>query len=397
MPFSFQGKRMMLTFPTHLNPTTVVEALAKLCPKSSAPKLKILHETGASGYEHTHVVVLLSKRVKLASDKKWTAFRETLGNFDLKPISSDEHFANALGYNKSKKKKKTTENSKIVLDTIGEWVADKPHHIQCIEFIQQVECWKDVLTDHEFSEYISKKMTWAREVYMHARMRKSYAFPLGKAYDWQQTFLDLFQQAPDDRTIHWVYDKRGGNGKSALTNYLLSNHNAFLVDSGKLSDIAYAYDNQPIVVFDLSRDTEDYCPYRAMEGFKNGRFFSPKYMSCLKTFTPPHVVVFTNWRPDFEKLSEDRWDYMVLDDKKLSSNPTIKKAHGVPPSVKAPPEKKRISPTSCAGVAPAVPTAAHTISGPRSPQGEREPLPEIVQPVRASVCHHNRGEKKDAA
>lgn len=348
--FSFQGTRAMFTHPGHLAPAKIKQALRALVPKSCEVKLKILHEVGKSDYEHTHTVMMLSKRVKLGSQKKWGKFRESLGHFDLKPISTDDHFKNALGYSESSLKGKTAETSKVVLDEIGEWEAELPFHIKCINFLQGVKSWSEVLVNPEFSEYISGKLNWAREVYMHARMRSNFEFPSGSAYDWQQTWIDFLKTPADNRTVHWVYDHKGGNGKSDLTNYLLSHNNAFLVDCGKIADIAYAYDNQPIVVFDLARDTEDYCPYRAMEAFKNGRFFSPKYNSCLKTFTPPHVVVFANYMPDMSKLSEDRWDIIRLDNKVMSSEPyrrpAPKKLTGCPLSVKAPPEKKRISPPS---------------------------------------------------
>jgi len=333
----------MFTIPGHLAPECFVEAFDTLLPKSASATYKILHEIGKSDYEHTHAVCLLSKRVKLGSAKKWEKFRKALGSFDLKPISTDEHFVNSLCYNKSKAKAKTDETSKVVLDTIGDWEPEIPYHLLCVKFIQESSCWKQVLTDPVHSEYISGKLNWAREVYMHARCRAMFEFPSGRAYDWQQTLIDFFEPEADNRTVHWVYDHKGGNGKSDLTNWLLAHKNAFLVDNGKLADIAYAYDNQPIVVFDLARDTEDYCPYRAMEAFKNGRMFSSKYTSCLKQFKPPHVIVFANYRPDTSKLSEDRWDIIELDNQKLSHAPISKKLTGCPPSIKAPPEKKRIS------------------------------------------------------
>lgn len=333
----------MLTIPGHILPQVVEDALTQLLPKNMDFDYKVLHELGKDDYKHTHVVVLLYKRCKLTSTKKWSEFRSDLPGYNLKPISTDEHFMNAICYDKSIKKCKTPENSVVAYDSIGDWEAEIPFHILCIEFIQKSSKWKDLLVNPEFSKYISSRLNWAREVYMHARVAHLFDFPSGKAFPWQETFIDFFDTAPDNRTIHWVFDRIGGNGKSDLTNWLLSHKEAFLVDSGKLSDIAYAYDNQPIVIFDLARDTEDYCPYRAMEAFKNGRFFSPKYTSCLKVFKPPHVVVFANYEADLSKLSFDRWDCISLDDFKISSNPisTVaerKKLKGSPHNVKGPPE-----------------------------------------------------------
>lgn len=352
MTFRFQGRRAILTFPEHLGKETVIQAFGDLLPTRAQHNLRILHEKGKSGYIHTHVILLVDRRVKLASQKKWERFRKCLGNFDLKTISTDTHFERCLSYHKSTVKNKSEETSTVIYDTIGDWTPEVPYHRRVIEFLQNAQNWASVLVDPEFSEYISGKLSWAHEVYTHARMRTNFQFPSGKAWDWQQSVIDFVRTPTDNRTIHWVYDPRGGNGKSDLTNYLLANEGAFLVDCGKAADIAYAYDNQPIVVFDLARDTEDYCPYRTMEAFKNGRFFSPKYKSCLKTFDPPHVIVFANYMPKIESLSLDRWNITRLDDFQLRNpirlmprkKPQKKRLKGCPDSIKTPPEKKRTPP-----------------------------------------------------
>lgn len=348
MPFIFQGTRLMVTIAkTHLAPDIFRNAFTDLLPKNMTFKCRILHEVGKTDYIHTHVVILLKSRVKLASEKKWKTFRKTVGDFDIKNISTDEHFKNCLSYDTSKKKNE--ENSKVVFDDIGKWEPDLPYHIKCIRFLQTVPRWKDALIDITYSAYIAKNLNWSREVYMVARMQDNFEFPPTGAFEWQQHIIEFVTRPADNRTVHWVYDEDGGNGKSDLSNYLISHNNAFLVDSGKSSDIAFAYDNQPIVIFDLSRDTQEYCPYRVMEAFKNGRIFSPKYHSILKTFKPPHVIVFANYMPDcsninpdacMPKLSADRWDLIELDDFKLSKNFSL----GVPISIKEPPENLRILP-----------------------------------------------------
>lgn len=341
MCFSFQGQRFLLTLPDYVPAAKCKASLAELIPKPI--KLKILHEIGESGYQHTHIVVLIQSRVKLASKKKWNTFRETIGDYNLKPISTDEHFLNALKYETSEVKKKTDATSKVVLDEIGEWEPQIPYHVECIRFIQQCESWNVVITDHTYSEYICTKLNWAREVYQHSR-NASFEFPSGEPYTWQQKVIEFLTQKPDNRTVHWFTDYLGGSGKSDLSNWLIAHRNAFLCDSGGQKDIAFAYDNQPIVIFDLSRDMEDYCPYRVMEAFKNGRMFSAKYQSCLKTFKPPHVIVFANFPPKKEKLSMDRWNIIQLEDGETDTPmlSTRKTAHGVSNNTKRPPENKRI-------------------------------------------------------
>lgn len=345
--FTFRGTRATFTFPNHIYPEKFEIAFAKLLPKSVSIKMKILHEIGKSDYKHTHVVFLLSKRVKLTSAKKWRQFVADTGKFDSKPISTDLHFQNAIKYDESTAKSKTKENSWVVFDTIGKWSPQIPFHEQVLKFLSEAQSWSEVLTSKKYSEYLATKLKWAHQVYQYYRNQIPFEFKSGKPFEWQAQIIDFLKKpCTDDRTVHWIYDDIGGNGKSQLTNYLLANHKAFLVNAGKTTDIAHAYDNEPIVIFDLPRDTEEYCPYRAIEGFKDGRFFSPKYDSCMKRFIPPHVIVFANYRPIVKgKLSEDRWDIITLEDRELEHNLTTheerkKKSMGCPNSIKTPPGKK---------------------------------------------------------
>ena len=76
----------------------------------------------------------------------------------------------------------------------------------------------------------------------------------------------------------------------------------------KRTDIKYAYTGQKVVIFDLTRSQEDHFNYEVMESLKNGIFFSSKYESKMKIYPSPHVIVFSNWAPQLNKMSPDRWD-----------------------------------------------------------------------------------------
>lgn len=129
--------------------------------------------------------------------------------------------------------------------------------------------------------------------------------------DWQKEALDkLLTQ--DNRKVLWVVDPVGNNGKSYLSKWLCAMHKAFYVAGGKTADIAYAYKMEPIVVCDLARQKREVFNYAILEGFKNGIIFSSKYESACKKFRPAKVIVFSNWEPDMEKLSADRWEIMRL-------------------------------------------------------------------------------------
>lgn len=124
---------------------------------------------------------------------------------------------------------------------------------------------------------------------------------------WQAKVLKMLEAAPDNRSIIWVYETRGNVGKSRLAHNLCCEHNAIELH-GKVADMAYGYNDAPIVIFDLARTQEDCYKhvYAFAEKLKNGRFFSPKYESGMRLFAPPHVIFFANFAAPRDAWSEDR-------------------------------------------------------------------------------------------
>lgn len=131
---------------------------------------------------------------------------------------------------------------------------------------------------------------------------------------WQRDVIELIQTDPDPRRVHWFYDEAGNTGKSYLATYVLAKYESYLCTGGKVADIQYSYRREPIVLLDLSR-TKAECMdhlYEMIERWKDGSFLSIKYETQLKMFDSPHVLVFSNFRPDISKLSIDRWDICYI-------------------------------------------------------------------------------------
>jgi len=129
---------------------------------------------------------------------------------------------------------------------------------------------------------------------------------------WQIDILKLIEGIPHDRTINWFYDLVGGKGKTCLSKYLVVKRNACVV-GGKSHDIKYGimkykddngfYPN--IVIFDIARSC-NLVSYQAIEEVKNGLFYSGKYEGRQAVFNSPHVIIFSNCEPNYDKLSADR-------------------------------------------------------------------------------------------
>lgn len=115
----------------------------------------------------------------------------------------------------------------------------------------------------------------------------------------------------NERQITWVYDPIGNTGKTWLSKFLVG-QGGIRFTNGKNTDISYAYNGEDICVFDFSRSLEDRINYDIIEQLKNGMVFSNKYESKCKMFKPPKILCLSNFYPNLEKLSKDRWDIVDL-------------------------------------------------------------------------------------
>jgi hypothetical protein len=127
-------------------------------------------------------------------------------------------------------------------------------------------------------------------------------------YPWQVQIEKLIQKKPDGRSIFWFWESEGNVGKTAFTKYLCFHYGAISV-SGKGADILYvtAENNRDIYIFTYSRSVEEYVSYDSMEKVKDGLYMSGKYESKCIIRNCPHIIVFSNFPPSYEKLSKDRW------------------------------------------------------------------------------------------
>lgn len=145
-----------------------------------------------------------------------------------------------------------------------------------------------------------------------------YVFKLNTLFDWQMDIINLIEKPSDDRTINWFWSNEGGIGKSCFIKHCCSVYNIILCSRGKYNDITnliYKSDmnKNNIVIFDLPRNNGNSISYDSLESIKNGMIVNMKYETGFKIFMPPKVLVFANSPPDIDRLSEDRWNIVNLD------------------------------------------------------------------------------------
>nr|CAI59920.1 replication-associated protein [Tomato yellow leaf curl China alphasatellite]CAI59921.1 replication-associated protein [Tomato yellow leaf curl China alphasatellite] len=126
---------------------------------------------------------------------------------------------------------------------------------------------------------------------------------------WQLRLRTLLDRAPDDRTIFWVYGPTGGEGKSTFARDLYRTGSWFYTRGGSGDNVSYQYigclGNN--IVFDIPRDKKDYLQYSLIEMFKDRLIVSNKYEPLMAPLVNCiHVVVMSNFLPDFDKISSDR-------------------------------------------------------------------------------------------
>ncbi len=125
--------------------------------------------------------------------------------------------------------------------------------------------------------------------------------------DWQVEIETFLQMPASDRIVHWYYDTTGNAGKSTFAKYLTKEYKALYLETTAKERVLYAYNNEPLVVFDIARADATQINYGTFETLKNGIGFNTMYHPQMLVFATPHVVVFSNVAPDLTKLSQDRW------------------------------------------------------------------------------------------
>ncbi len=182
-------------------------------------------------------------------------------------------------------------------------------------FNKNIRWFKANGTDEHNYIYCSKENDFVQN------MKKILKDPLKgkKLFPFQEKILNLLKTTPNDRTVHWYWDDKGGCGKTSLVKHVCMNSKALMV-SGKANDVKFAiskwFENEidlDVVFFNLVRSVEDYVSYDAIESVKDGIFFSGKYESGQTIFDSPHCIVFANFPPDVKKLSYDRWNIIKIE------------------------------------------------------------------------------------
>lgn len=184
---------------------------------------------------------------------------------------------------------------------------------------------REEIQEHYFGDWV--RYGKAINGYMNeVQHRKAIAKQLVKSNNivlraWQQYVVDLLD-AQDDRKVIWVVDEVGSAGKTELAKWLKVKRDAVVFGNDRLIDMTYKYDYQDYIVFHFVRADAFDVPYKLIEDFKDCCVFSSKYECVDKMVEKTHVLIMSNFHPQIEKLSQDRWHIIELFDSTRNNSTT---------------------------------------------------------------------------
>lgn len=143
-------------------------------------------------------------------------------------------------------------------------------------------------------------------------------------YDWQKEICEKLNEKPDDRTINWIWESKGGIGKTTFQKYVFQNFKNVCILSGKGSDMKHGIvsfmekhgETPDIVLINIPRSSSGFVSWTGIEEIKDMFFYSGKYEGGQVCGMPPHVYVFANTGPPEETFSSDRLNVMDLNEEK---------------------------------------------------------------------------------
>jgi Putative viral replication protein len=170
---------------------------------------------------------------------------------------------------------------------------------------------KEIREKH--SAVYAKYKAWVMEyVIDNAPKIPTVDYPL---HEWQQELLTKLESPPDDRTVQFIVDQTGNNGKSWFAHWYASKHkDCQVMCPGRKIDMSYILRTDiRVLMIDAPRSKQgEFLEYDFLENVKDGFVFSSKYESSIKTLANVHLVILMNEPPDLTKLSYDRYDITYL-------------------------------------------------------------------------------------
>lgn len=308
--FRLTARRVLLTYKTQIDKTLLKDLFENVRPLKF---FRAAHEKSdkINAYEHTHVLVEFAQRPDIKNCRVFDVVTEeekeaSVIHPNIEILRTIQHWRNAMKYiAKQDPANADLLNEKSVCEKIWEQSSLQDALASCANNLSEV------------NGVIS---AW------RCKPDEQYETPHFEFLPWENEVIKYLDSAVD-RTIMWIYDKKGGIGKSTFGAWLADHRDALL-----LTQFGGGYHSATVIqsarntgwtgdiaVIDLPRQCADKAIYEPIEMIKNGRMTALKYQGQSMAWKPGHVVVFANFLPYRGQWSDDR--YLVLQVKQREATP----------------------------------------------------------------------------
>lgn len=320
------NKRLLLTYKTHINKEEMKEFITSLAVtrvKKNPVAIEIAHETGKTGgvdYPHTHVAVdfgdLFNNKSKNAMRTfDWETDEGSIIHPNIRVISTNVHWKAVMRY----LSKEDPDNSHLI--GFGQ---DKELNIdEVLESKTDIEAIKNAATKWSDVNGILATRR-ARSGIKRIGGRRGRTIVKRDEQAWWQLVFDIHEMESEPRLIHWIYDRKGGSGKTRLCRYMRQDYpndwitlnvTARTCDAAEFFN-SFADDGWEGhgIIIDVPRQCNEWKSlYTVIEDMKSGYVGSWKNSSkSLELDREPHVIVMSNRLPMIHTMSLDRWKIYEL-------------------------------------------------------------------------------------
>lgn len=308
-----QCRAMMITYPGHFSKDALM-TIIKTKISCEIKMIRCAHETGESGYKHTHCLVWMKKLWDHKNAERLFDIGETHPN--IKKIDlRGKHLENSIRY----LGKEDPENKDLI-----EWTQPKKNVVQEIQSCTSRDEAINKFCTTENGRLIGSNVNVVERLF-NERNKEEYEPEITELFNWQKWLIKK-SKTRNNREIIWIYDPVGGGGKTMFGKYIQHKKmGVYLSGSGNGQNHVAQYaakmksigENLEWWIINMTRAQENNeTIYGVLESLKDGIMTSTKYEGTNLLMRSPCVTVMANSLPKKSRLSADRWTIVRISNDK---------------------------------------------------------------------------------
>lgn len=296
-------KRVLLTYKTHLNKTSIENFFKN---NWDINEFHICHEKGDENnpYPHSHVFIEFKKRFQ---SRNCRVFDVNNIHPNIKKVVSIKHVENCYKYLMKEDPACSYLKDKCKSFNVDTIIKCKTKR-EAMENAKNASDANQLSNLWESNQVYTVKNSWdsSSEDFVY--------------WSWQKKFISYISFKPNRKhVITWIWDEEGQNGKNTLVDKLMEEFNhAQLTTLGNSRDIAQVMKGYidkgwrgKVLHINISKSDNlglDKNSYSTLEQLSDGKITSTKYKGCNLKWGTGHTIVYSNYPPDVSCLSLKRWD-----------------------------------------------------------------------------------------